>query len=84
MFEYIVGQVGIIKTVCLFAATILMIGVAQYISFRETCAQNSFQWKQQPFRSFLSLAVKQELNYARKIPLMVGAIFLATTAAVFL
>ena len=84
MFEYIIGQVGIIKTICLFAGTILMIGAAHYLSFRETCSQNSFEWKQKPIRSFLRLAVKQELNYARKIPAMIGAIFLATTLVAYL
>jgi hypothetical protein len=84
MLNYIVDQVGIIKTICLFAGTILMIGGAQYLSFRETCAQNSFEWKQKPVRSFLRLVVKQELNYTRKIPAMIGAIFLATTLAVYL
>ena len=84
MLDYIVAQIGLAKTTCLFAGTILMIIGAQYLSFRETCALHTFEWREKPVRTLVTLVVRQEVNYARKIPFMIGAIFVATTAAVFI
>ena len=84
MFDYIISQVGIVKTVLLFAATIGMIAFAQYTSFKQTRAHADYDWRGQPIRTFLKFASRQEITYMKKVPWMIAIIFGMTTAAVFL
>jgi hypothetical protein len=84
MFDTIIAQVGAVRCALLVGATLLMIAVAQVLSFRQALSAAHYEWKAKPFRSLVSLLARHEANYFKKVPILVGACVAMTLAAVVL
>lgn len=82
MFDTIIAQVGAVRCALLVGTTLLMIAIAQFLSFRQALSATRYEWKVKPFRSLFSLLARHEANYLKKVPMLVGACVAMTVVAV--
>lgn len=84
MFATIVSQTGIIPLAMLGATVILMLVAAHYLSFRQALAAGPYDWKTRPFVSAVKLLARHQINYHKRVPILIGCGLLMTMAVFYL
>jgi hypothetical protein len=81
--DYILSQVGLVRTVLLIGGTVLMIIAAHVLSFREAIAGKTLDWKAKPIRSLISVGVSHQIAYTKKVPFMLLALISSAFLVVY-
>ena len=82
--DYIYAQVGFARTWFLVGMTAAMILTAHILSFREAMAGRELDWRHKPIKSLLSLGLKHQISYGKKVPFMIGAMALLSIAVCYI
>ena len=82
--DYIYSQVGYARTWLLVGITVCMILTAHALAFRDAIAGRRLDWRHKPLRSLLSVGLKHQISYGKKVPYMIGTIAVLTIAVCYL
>lgn len=82
--DYILSQIGLVRTIFLIGGTVIMIIAAHVMSFREAIAGKTLDFKAKPLRSVLSVGVSHQIAYTKKVPYMIGAVISAAFLVVYI
>ncbi len=81
--NFIYSQVGFARAWLLVAITICMILTAHALAFRDAIAGRQLDWRHKPLKSLLSVGVKHQISYGKKVPFMIWAIAVLTIAVCY-
>ncbi len=84
MFEIIVSQTGTVPLAMLIATVVLMLIAAHYLSFRQALAGGAYDWKTRPVVSVIKLLARHQINYHKRVPVLIGCGLLMTFAVFYL
>ena len=84
MFATIVSQTGTVPLAMLIGTVLLMLVAAHYLSFRQALAAGPYDWKSRPVLSVIKLLARHQINYHKRVPVLIGCGLLMTIAVFYL